>query len=77
MSQKEINQAKLDAINSLPTECQEIGKKFFECLEYRSHDAQNLNIAENQYDQFMTETGVPRCLAENNLEACLIQYQKN
>ena len=71
MSQKEIIQSKLDAINSLPLACKEIGTQFFNCLEYRSHDAENLNHAGAQYDQFMAQTGVPRCLAEANLEACL------
>ena len=71
MSQKEITQSKLDAINSLPAACKEIGTQFFNCLEYRSHDAENLNIAGNQYDSYMAQTGVPRCLSEANLEDCL------
>jgi len=75
MSQKEIDQTKLDAINSLPQQCKEIGKNFFDCLEYRAHDAQNLNIAEDKYDSYMSQTAVPRCLAEHNLEACLIKNQ--
>ena len=30
-------------LNSLPEECRQVGKSFFDCLEYKSQDAQNLN----------------------------------
>ena len=75
-SQKEIDQTKKDVINSLPEQCREVGKSFFDCLENKAQDAQNLNYNEKQYESFMSESAVPKCLTEYNLEECLVKNQK-
>lgn len=76
MSQNEIDQTKQNVINSLPEECRDVGQKFFDCLEVNAKDAQVSNFNEKQYETFMIETAVPKCLNEYNLEECLVKNQK-
>lgn len=64
-------------LNSLPEQCRQIGKNFFDCLELKAKDAQNLNYNEQQFEAFMNNSGIPKCLSDFNLEECLIKYQKN
>lgn len=68
---------KNSVINSLPEQCRTVGKSFFDCLELKAQDAQNLNYSEKQFDDFMNTNAIPKCLADNNLEECLIKNQKN
>jgi len=63
-------------LNSLPEQCREIGKTFFDCLEIKSQEAQNLNYNEKQFEEFMNTSAIPKCLTEHNLEECLIKNQK-
>ena len=73
-SQSEIEQTKIDVINSLPEDCRTIGKSFFDCLEKHATEGQTKNFNEKQYESFMVETAMPECLKEYNLDECL---QKN
>ena len=63
-------------INSLPEECRAVGKNFFECLELKAKDAQNLNYDEKQFEEFMNTSAIPKCLTEFNLEECVVKNQK-
>jgi len=62
-------------INSLPEQCRTVGRSFFECLELKAQDAQNLNYNEKQFEEFMNTSAIPKCLTEYNLEECLVKNQ--
>lgn len=64
-------------INSLPEACRQIGRTFFECLETRAKEVDSTITNEKQFEAFMNETAIPKCLSEYNLEECLIKNQKN
>ena len=66
-----LEQSKSEALNSFPEACRQQGKLFVDCLEFRAQDAKNLNYDEVEYERYMSGTGLPRCLDESNLEACL------
>jgi len=63
-------------INSLPEQCRAVGVTFFDCLELKAQDAQNLNYNEKQFEEFMNTSAIPKCLSEYNLEECLLKNQK-
>ena len=75
MSKHNSEDLKKLVIESLPQECREIGSNFFSCLEDTSNQAQISNLNEKQFETFMTETAVPQCLKEFNLEECLAKNQ--
>ena len=63
-------------INSLPEQCKTVGRSFFDCLELKAQDAQNLNYDEKQFEEYMNNSAIPKCLTEHNLEECLIKNSK-
>lgn len=63
-------------INSLPEQCRAVGRTFFDCLELKAQDTQNLNYNEKQFEEFMNSSAIPHCLNEHNLEECLIKNQQ-
>jgi hypothetical protein len=62
-------------INSLPEACRNVGREFFDCLELKSQEAQSSNLNEKQFEEFMNNTAIPKCLSEFNLEECLVKNQ--
>lgn len=63
-------------INSLPEPCKKIGTDFFDCLEVKAKDVQEKLQSEKQFEEYMTNTAIPKCLSEFNLEECLVKNQK-
>jgi len=61
-------------VNSLPEECREVGRNFFNCLETKYKENNHLN--DQQLEESLNNNIIPFCLSQFNLEECLSKDHK-